>query len=196
MTADVVRQNRVLTDLKLGAPTPQLADAFDVAQRAWARAFEACANRMGLAGPKAAADQVRQGNSTARMHCCHGLAEEMAASLRSSYQSIQAVYAPYCDACPQSFCLDEAVQTAPLVHLLVWAHHKPPAIGSRAAALGNALASVCQDVIGVQELPSLLHVQVIEDADLEGLFGAGRRERWPIRLESYLLGMNEPIEEV
>jgi len=151
---------------------------------------------MGLESPKAAADQMRQGNNTARMHCCHGLAEQMAASLRSSYQNIQAVYAPYCDTCPQSFCLDQAVLSAPLVHLLIWAHQKTPAIGSRAAALGNALASVCQDMIGIRELPNLLHIQVIDDADLENLFGAGRRERWPIQLQAHLLDMDEPIEEV
>jgi hypothetical protein len=42
----------------------------------------------------------------------------------------------------------------------------------------------------------MLHAQVINDADLEKLFGAGRRERWPVQLEAHLLGMNEPIEEI
>ena len=196
MATDVVRQDRIITGLKLTAPATPLPDVVAVATAAWTRALEACANRMGLEGLTAAADQVRQGNDIARMHCCHGLAEQMAASLRSSYQNIQAVYAPDCDGCPQSFCLDQAVHSVPLVHLLVWVHHKAPAIGLRAAALGNALASVCQGMIGIQERPSLLHAQVMSDVDFEGLFGAGRRERWSIQLQAHLLGMGEPVEEV
>jgi len=139
---------------------------------------------------------VRQGNDMARMHCCHRLAEQIAASLRSVNQSVQAVYAPDCDACYQSFCLDQCVSTVPLVHLFIWASEKTPAIGLRAAALGNALASVCRDLIGVYERPSLLQAQVIGDADLERLFGSGRRERWSTQLQTYLLGIGEPVEEV
>jgi hypothetical protein len=62
--------------------------------------------------------------------------------------------------------------------------------------LGNALASVCQDIFDLQELPPSLSVQVIDDADLEKLFGAGHRERWPIRLQAYFLAMNESVEEL
>jgi hypothetical protein len=130
------------------------------------------------------------------MHCCHGLAEQMAASLRSSSQNIQAIYTPDCDACYQSYCLDQCVSTVPLVHLFIWAGEKTSAIGLRAAALGNALASVCRELIGVYERSSLLQAQVMANAELEQLFGAGRRERWSTQLQTYLLGMGEPIEEV
>jgi hypothetical protein len=62
--------------------------------------------------------------------------------------------------------------------------------------LGNALARVGQGIVGTREVPNLLYARVIDDADLEKLFGGGRRERWPIRLQAYLLAMNEPSEEL
>jgi len=151
---------------------------------------------LGLESPQTAADQVRQGNDIARMHCCHGLAEQMAASLRSSHPGIQAVFAPDCDACYQGFCLEQAVSTVPLVHLLVWTDQRVPTIGLRAAALGNALAGVCRDMVGIYERPSLLQARVISDVDLENLFGAGRRERWSLQLQAHLLSVDEPIQEV
>jgi hypothetical protein len=149
---------------------------------------------MGLDGPEAAAALMRQGNPIVRMHCCHELAEQVASSLRSAQQSIEAVYAPDCDSCPQGFCLDYGTPSTPSVHLMVWARRKTPALGSRAATLGNALAQVYQSVVGTQGLPSLLHVQVIDDRDLEKLFGAGRREAWPLRLLTYLLASNEQVD--
>ena len=88
------------------------------------------------------------------------------------------------------------VTITPLVHLIVWTQRRTPALGSRAAALGNALATVCQDVIGVREVPSLLHVQAIDDNDMQNLFGARRRDLWTIRLQAYLLAMQEPVEEL
>jgi len=196
MAADILSRDRTMADLEPTVPATHLLDAFDVAASAWTWALESCANMMSLEGPEAAADQMRRGNTVARMHCCHGLAEQIAASLRSSYQNVQAVYAPYCDTCPQNFCLDKGVQSAPLVHLLIWTQQKPPTLGARAAALGNALARVCQDLVGLQELPNMLQARVIEDADLEKLFGAGRRQGWSVRLQSYLLDTDGPAEEV
>ena len=196
MSADILSRDLARSDLELAASATYVLDAFDVAASAWTWALEACANMMSLEGPEAAADQMRRGNTVARMHCCHGLAEQIAASLRSSYQNVQAVYAPYCDTCPQSFCIEEGVPNIPLVHLLVWAQQTPPTLGARAAALGNALARVCQDLTGLQELPNMLQARVVDDSDLEKLFGAGRRKRWSMRLQAYLLGMDEPVQEI
>jgi hypothetical protein len=196
MATDVFSRDRAATDVKLTTLPTQSTDTNDIAERAWSWALESCADRMGLDGSEAVAEQMRQGNDLVRMHCCHGLAEQVAASLRSSYQDIQAVYAPDCNTCPQGFCADERVLQTPFVHLLVWAQHKTPALSSRTAALGNALARVGQGIVGTRELPNLLYARVIDNADLEKLFGAGRRERWPIRLQAYLLAMNEPSEEL
>ena len=49
-------------------------------------------------------------------------------------------------------------------------------------------------MIGMPDRPTVLRVQVIADADLENLFGAGQRERWSTRLQAWLLAMNEPAE--
>lgn len=194
MTTNVFAQDGAVRDLGRAEPPVQLADPADVAARAWTWALESCARRMGLAGTAAVADQMRQGNNTVRLHCCHGLAEQVAGSLWSSQENIQAVYAPECDACPQGFCLEDGDHHVPFVHLLIWARRKSPALGSRAAALGNALANACQDLIGMPDRPTVLRVQVIADADLEKLFGAGQRERWSTRLQAWLLAMNEPAE--
>jgi hypothetical protein len=196
MSADILSRDLARSDLELAASATYVLDAFDIATSAWTRTLELCADMMGLADPEAAADQMRRGNTVARMHCCHGLAEQMAAALRSSYQTIQAVYAPYCEACPQSFCIEEGIPNVPLVHLLIWAQQKPPTLGARAAALGNALARVCQDLTGLQELPNMLQARVLDDSDLEKLFGGGRRKRWSVQLQAYLLGMDGPVQEV
>jgi hypothetical protein len=92
--------------------------------------------------------------------------------------------------------VDKGAHNTPLVHLLIWTQRKSPALNAGTAALGNALANVGQDVIGIRELPTLLEAQLIDNTDLEKLFGAGHRERWPVRLQGYLLDMDEPVEEV
>jgi len=151
---------------------------------------------MALESVEVAMEQIWKGNSTARMLCCRALAEGIATSLRSSYDGIQAVYAPDCGSCPEGFCVAEGNPYAPFVHLLVWAQRKTPALGARAAALGNALSRVCQEMSSAQELPTVLQVQIIDDAELERLFGAGQRERWSVRLQAYLLASRDPVEEV
>jgi hypothetical protein len=196
VVTDVLGQDRVVTGLEpAGVPT-QPSDTIRIAERAWTRALESCASRIGLDSPEAVAAQMRQANGAVRMHCCRELAEQIAASLRSSHQDIQAIFAPDCGTCPQGVCADGGLSSAPSVHLLIWAQLKTPALGLRTAALGNALARVCQDTIGTQESPTLLHTQVIDDGDLQKLFGAGHKERWPMRLQAYLLSMNEVVEEV
>jgi hypothetical protein len=196
VTTDILSQDRVLAGLESSATPRQLSDALGVAQQAWTRALECCADRMGLASPEAAVNEMRQGNGRARMHCCHGLADEIAASLRLAHQNIQGVYAPDCDTCPQDLCLDTATLNTPFVHLLVWADKKTPALSSRTATLGNALARVCQESVGTQDLPTVLDVRVIQDADLEKLLGSGQKQRWSIRLQAYLLAMNELTREL
>jgi hypothetical protein len=167
----------------------------DIAESAWALALESCASKLRLKSPEIAADQMLQGNHLARMHCCHGLAEQVATSLWSSQQDLQAVYAPDCDSCPQAFCLDDGDgANTPCVHLLVWARQRTHALAARGAALGNALARVCQDMSGMQELPTVLHLRVMDDGDLMKLLGAGQRERWAARLQAYWLSMNEVVQ--
>jgi hypothetical protein len=196
MVTDVFGQTRVLTDSERTAPSTQISDVTDIAARAWAQALSACAKRVGLESPAVAVGRIRQGDSLVRMQCCHGLAEQISASLWSSHYAIQAVFAPECDSCPQHFCLENGAAHTPLAHLLVWEQHRTTALRSWTASLGNALAGICQDIFDLQELPTSLSVQVIDDADLAKLFGAGHRERWPIRLQAYFLAMNESIEEL
>jgi hypothetical protein len=195
VVTEVLGRARTATESELGRSRTRLSQPMDVAARAWALALESCANALRLESPEVAADQMLQGNHLARMHCCYGLAEQIAASLWSLQQDLQAVYAPECDSCPQDFCLDDGDgANAPCVHLLVWARQRTPALAARAAALGNALARVCQDMSGTQELPTVLHLRVIEDGDLVKLFGVGQRERWSARLQAYWLSMNEVVQ--
>jgi hypothetical protein len=186
---------RTATGSELGRSQPRLSQPMDIAARAWALALESCANALQLESPQAAADQMLRGNHRARMACCYGLAEQVAASLWSSQQGLQAVYAPECSSCPQDFCLEDGDgANAPCVHLLVWARQSTPALTAGAATLGNALARVCQEMSGTQALPNVLHLRVIEDDDLIKLFGVGQKERWAARLEAYWLSMNDVVQ--
>jgi hypothetical protein len=196
MATDILQQDRAIVGLERTVPGAQTRDTLGVARRAWTRALESCAERVGLTGARAAAGEVSNGNAIARMHCCHTLAEEVAASLRASQQEIQGIYAPYCDSCPQDFCVDKGAHRTPLVHLLIWTQQKSPALNARTAALGNALAQVAEEWVGARDVPSLLETNQISSDDLETLFGAGHRERWPRQLQTYLLEMNEPVEEL
>jgi hypothetical protein len=173
----------------------RLTDPVEFAERAWALSLASCADRLHLASAEIAAEQMLQGNNLARMHCCHGLAEQVAASLWSSQQDLQAVYAPECDSCPQDFCLEDgAGANLPCAHLLVWARHKAPTLTSRAAALGNALARFGQEMTNMEGLPTILHLRVVEDSDLAKFLGAGQKKRWSARLQAYWLSMNEVVE--
>jgi hypothetical protein len=196
MVTEAISQKRALRSARPTVVTDPLADATSAAERAWATALAACAERMGLEGSRAAADQIRKGNHIARMNCCRGLAEEIAASLRSWCKEIRAVYAPCCDVCPQGFCAGAEEQAAPTVHLLIWAQCRTPALGVRAALLDRALARVCEDMMGLEEVPGLLQARVIDDRDLERLLGAGRKDRWSSRLQAHFLAMNEVMEEL
>ena len=90
VATNVFSQDRTAADVKLALAPAQPPDTTQIAERAWAQTLESCAKRMSLKGPEAVANQMRQGNSIVRMHCCHSLAEEMAASLRSSHRNIEA----------------------------------------------------------------------------------------------------------
>jgi hypothetical protein len=195
VVTEALGRARTATEVERVASRTRLSQPIDIAARAWALALESCASALHLESPEAAADHMLQGNHVARMYCCHGLAEQVAASLWSSRRDLQAVYAPECDSCPQDFCLDDGDgANAPCVHLLVWARQRTPALAAHAAALGNALARVCQDMSGTQELPTVLHLRVIEDDDLIKLFGVGQRERWAARLEAYWLSTNDVVQ--
>jgi hypothetical protein len=195
VVTEALGRARTATGSELGRSRTRLSQPMDIAARAWALALESCANALHLESPQVAADQMLQGDHRARMACCYGLAEQIAASLWSSQQDLQAVYAPECGSCPQDFCLEDGNgANAPCVHLLVWARQRTPALTARAATLGNALARVCQDMSGTQGLPNVLHLRVIEDSDLVKLFGVGQRDRWAARLEAYWLSMNDVVQ--
>jgi len=190
----VASQKRVVTGLRPTAPSPRLVDCDTIAEQALASALELCAKRMSLDNSKAAARVLCQGDSVVRMNCCAGIAKQMTESLALSYAGINAVYAPSCNGCPEGFCLADGVQNAPMVHLLVWAQHKTAAMDLRVAALDAALARAYRNTVGTNETPSLLRVGVLDDADLEHLFGNGHVSEWPFRLQAYLLAMNEPVD--
>jgi hypothetical protein len=195
MSTEVLGRIRTATEAGFGRPRAPLSDPIAIAERAWALALTSCANTLHLEGPEIAAEQMLQGNDLARMHCCQGLAEQVAASLWSTQQDLQAVYAPECDSCPQDFCIDDGGgANLPCVHLLVWARQRTPALTMRAATLGNALARFGQELGELRALPTVLHLKVIEDDDLIKLLGAGERDRWSSRLQAYWLSLNDVVQ--
>jgi hypothetical protein len=164
-------------------PWPDMAAA---AEHVLSRALELCAKRMGLDGAQAAADQVRQGNITARVHCCSGIARQIAESLGSSDQNVRAVYALDDDTLLREMCSNQETQYQSKVHLFVWMQHKTTALDSLVTAWDRALVQVCKDTIGAKGQTSLLDVQVMDDAHFEEHF-AGRKKGMITRLAVYWL---------
>jgi len=157
MAEAVVLPGREIAGSERAVSSRQVADATVAAERIVVGALETCIQRMGLESSEAAARRIEQGDGLACMHCCCAMARQVAELLGSVHQSIQAVYAPDCDACPQGFCFGEEGQIPPSVHLLVWARRKTAALDSQVAALRGSLARIYQDKIGTRGLSSLLN---------------------------------------
>ena len=175
----------------------QLPDMTAVAERALTWALELCARRMGLDGPQAAAHHVRQGNAVARMHCCSGIAKQIAESLGASEQNVRAIYAPDYDVLFRDLCSDEEARDESMVRLLVWTRRKTAALDSLVTAWDRALAQACRDKIGSHGQVPLLDVQVIDDTDVEKHFGSGRNEALATRLAVYWMWtMNQVVDIV
>jgi hypothetical protein len=174
-----------------------LPDLTGVAERVLNQALAFCASRMGLNSTQAAASEVRQGNVTARVHCCSGIARQVAEALGSSEQNVMAIYTPDQDLDLQTMCSDRETQPKSMVHLFVWMRRKTAAFDSLVTAWDRALVQVCKDTIGVQGQRSLLDVQVMDDAYLEQHFGAGRSKGMVTRLAVYWLRtMNQAVDVV
>jgi hypothetical protein len=175
----------------------QLPDVTAAAAHALTWALELCASRMGLDGPQTAARHVRQGNAVARMHCCSGIAKQVAESLGASEENIRAIYAPDYDILFQNLCSDKEAQDESMVRLLVWTQRKTAVLDSLVTAWDRALAQACRDKIGSHWQGPLLDVQVIDDTDVEKHFGSVRNESLATRLAVYWMStMNQVVDIV
>lgn len=179
-------------------PLPlQWPDLAGAAERVFSRALEVCARRMGLSDVQAAAAEVRQGNVTARMHCCAGIARQIAEALGSSEKNIRAIYAPDDDVPLQELCEGQGTQPKSTIDLFVWTRHKTAELDALIAAWDRALVKACQGMIGSQGQTSLLAVHVMDDAHIEEHFGAGLNGRLGTRLAVYWLRtVNQAVDVV
>jgi hypothetical protein len=179
-------------------PMPlQWPDLTGAAERVFDRALKVCATKMGLRDAHAAAAQVRQGNVTARIHCCAGIARQIAEALGSEERNIRAIYAPDDDVPLEALCEGEGTQHRSSVDLFVWTRHKTAKLDALVAAWDRALVKACQSMIGSQGQTSLLSVYVMDDAHIEQHFGAGQNGRLGTRLAVYWLQtVNQAVDIV
>jgi hypothetical protein len=151
----------------------QPAKASVAAEGILAQALSYCSHKMGLDGPQAAVERMRQGDGVACGYCLYSIAKQAAESIGTLDGNVRAVYTFQGDATPEDECFGEVAQGAPLVHLIVWAQRKTAALCSLVVALDRSLVRAYTSVVDIGQPSGLLDVQVIDDADVENRNGYG-----------------------
>jgi hypothetical protein len=160
-----VEQDNSLEVMMSAAPL-HLPDASSALAGALEKALHSCARRMGLDGPEAALERVRQGDSVARDYCHFSLAKQVAQALGSLDENVESVSLYTYDATPEDLSFGTTSPTS-LIHLLVLAGRKTGALTSLIAALDRALAQQYAALVGPRRLAHLLDVQVITQTEVE-----------------------------
>jgi len=163
---------RAASGCSVSAPL-QCAEMSISADELLAQALSYCAAKMGLDGPQAVAERMRQGDGAASGYCLYSVAGQVAEAIGSLDRNVRAAYVFDCEATPEDECLGEVARGAPLVHLLVWTQRKTAALGALVSALDRALVRAYAAALGVGRPASLLDVQVIDDADVGRRSGYG-----------------------
>jgi len=140
-------------------------------QGALARALDYSARKLGLSGPHASLERVRQGDRSALEYCHYRLAYEVAGALCALDASVQSVSVYEGEATPEDHALGERSEVLP-IHLLVWVDRKTSALSVLIAALEHALVKDYAEMIGPRRLAHILDVQVIDGRDVENHQGA------------------------
>ncbi|MBC7264881.1 MAG: hypothetical protein H5T64_11085 [Chloroflexi bacterium] len=159
-------------NVEFALPSQSLSDMTGMADAAVTKALEFCAQKMGLHGPQAVIDRLRQGDSTACGYFHYGLAEQVAKHLAEFDEDVKTVYLYSYDATPEDVCFGEATP-ASQVHLIIWAQRKTAALNSLVNALDRALVEGYGTMIGTPQLMHLLDVQIIDDDDVKRRVGYG-----------------------
>ena len=159
-------------DLSVTVPM-QPAEASVTAESILAQALSYCAHKMGLDGPQAVVERLRQGDGISCGYCLHSIAKQVAQALGTLDGNVRAVYTFEDDATPEDECFGEVARGAPLVHLIVWAQRRTAALCSLVGALDRSLAHAYASVVAMGQPVGLLDVQVIDDVDVENRSGYG-----------------------
>jgi hypothetical protein len=172
MTEAVLTKDRVI-DSGTAVSQPQLSDTTRMAENALLQALEFCVQEIGLDGPQAIARQIQQGNTVVCVYFRYGLAKQVAQSMGALDGNIKAVYTLDCSIVPVDLSSGELTQDTQRIHLLVWMQPEKLGFGSLVEALDRALVQAYADILGVDDLVTLLDVKVMDDADVEKLIGYG-----------------------
>jgi hypothetical protein len=121
---------------------------------------------------QAVLEQLHRGDELVLSRYHYGIARHVAEFLGTMDTSIRAVYQTDYDATPGDVCFC-ASGPDHCVHLIVWAQRRTQAFSVLAAAVDRALTRRYVDAVGCPHLLSLLDVQVVDDAEVEGRTGIG-----------------------
>jgi hypothetical protein len=161
--------------VKSAIPAPPRLAALDMVETADAllvRALESLAPKLGVDGPEAAADCLRQGDPIGWSDFHYDLARQVAEQLGVLDEDVKAAYVDEYDLAPDDLFFGEARRST-VICLIVWVPRKTGALNPLVAALDRALVQSYMELIGSPRLAHLLEVQVIDDADARNPFGYG-----------------------
>jgi hypothetical protein len=121
---------------------------------------------LGLPGPQASLEQVRQGNRKALEYCHYRLAQQVAEALGALDDNVRSVSLYEFEATPEDRAFGDRAEALP-IHLLVRVDRKTSALSSLVAALDRALVKDYAEMVGPRRLAHVLDVQVIDDSDVD-----------------------------
>jgi hypothetical protein len=152
------------------APSLHLPDSTGSMQDALVRALDYSARKLNLASPEASLEKVRQGDRGALEYCYYRLAQQVGAALGALDDNVQSVSLYNIEATPEDRAFGENPESLP-IHLLVCVDRKTSVLSSLVAALDRALVKDYAEMIGPRRLGHVLHVQVIDNSDVESRRG-------------------------
>jgi hypothetical protein len=158
--------------VKIDLAALAVADPAQAAQAALDNALNYCAEKMNLAGPQSALDQLRLGDDAAFGYFQYALAHTASAYLAGFDDEVKAVYMYDYEATPEDTTFGEIQPVSPL-HLIVLVRRKTEALYSLVAALDRSLAGHYAVQAGLPKASHLLDAQVVDDAEVQRNSGYG-----------------------
>jgi hypothetical protein len=166
-----VTQSLSRQEVRLASPMPDsgmnLPDAASTAAQILTQALAFCAQQMGLDSPEIVAGRLRQNDGVASKYCLYSVSKQVAGTLGSLDEHVQAVYTLDYDATPADLCFAVPAETLPLIHLIVWTRRKTAAFDALVAVLDRALVRILADKYLCHPLEHTLDVQTIDDNDVK-----------------------------
>lgn len=138
-----------------------------------AQALVYCAQKLQADDPGRIVDRLRQHDSVACAYCTYSIAKQVAVSLGTLDENVQAVYTLEYDATPHDLCFAQASSAAPMAHLIAHVSRKTAALNALVEALDRSLCQALADVLDQQNLKTILDVQVVSDIEIQNRTGYG-----------------------